>query len=170
MFKFLNLMAAPFIAVSLNAFGAHAKGGSGIPDQAALLFQAIGSTGTAEFTSSAARSTAIHSALGDIKSKVESLETDLEFQCHTVYYDWGKINVHESTNCGSPFQSACYYSAIVHVNVYCLPRDYPQKVAISAERACELEPKPQCMSKEYMDMFKIIENTNYVKIGFPEGM
>ena len=58
-------------------------------------------------------------------------------------------------------------SYTVPVAVYCMPRDYGQKVAISAQNACEAEPKAECMTKEYMDLFAKITRTNLVDVNRP---
>ncbi|MGZ3695166.1 MAG: hypothetical protein ACXWQO_13585 [Bdellovibrionota bacterium] len=178
------LLLALFLAPS-----AFAGKSSGVPETAKMLFQSNG------YASSSANSTlsadtivakAVRTAELNIQQKIagkaenagffagagdEVIATpiNIEYECQAVYRVWSRADAESRDYArGGVFDgSYSVTTANVTVSVYCQPRDFRQKVAISAMQACEKEPKPECMSKDYMDMFGKIQQTIYRDINKP---
>lgn len=133
---------------------------AGIPAGAKLIAQERGSSANVaepSFTSNAA----IASGLAAIQRKLSETNTDV--QCRVVYISWGEL-------VGGRSDRAWTVSSFsVDIEAYCLPRSYQEKVAMSAQQACEREPKPECMSERYMAMFEKIKPTQYLHVNRPQG-
>lgn len=146
-----------------------------LPKTAKLMFQVQGiSNVNGGSSDDAALQQAKDNGILRMQQKIEgdeySAAINVEYQCQGVYRVWGIADVREnqfSTNDGFfsfGGRARTYFSASVTANVYCEPRDFQQKVAISAMQACEKEPKVECMSKEYMEAFSKIQKTAYYDI------
>ena len=169
----------------LSTFGsplAQAKGerSGGLPSTAKLLFQASGRSSTFAGDASLAQSVA-HTQqeakrLIDTNGCTQDCEyatpLNVEYECSAIYLVWDQAESNESRGCGAGSiftmgQTACLRSIDTRASVYCQPRDFRQKVVISAMKACEKEPKPECMSNEYMEKFDKIQQTSYHNINRP---
>jgi hypothetical protein len=164
------MLAAPMAHAANPAVAA--KPSVSLPATAKLLFQSQGFTMGASGSDNTAIQLATDNARNNIQTRIDQGDDshepiNVEYQCQGVYRVWSPANVNEGhygANNGffsSGAQGAAYYNATVTANIYCDPRDFRQKVAISAMQACEKEPKVECMSKEYMDAFAKIEKTTY---------
>ena len=152
-------------AVAAFTSSASAANSPQMPATAKLIYQAYGATMFGAQSDEAATNTTVSTAKADIKKKEEELNLNVEYMCQEIYYKWAPMNSSSrAVSTGSFMESKTYYSANVTVDVYCVPREYAQKVAISAEQACEKDPKPECMSKVYMDLFAKIRPTTYKNI------
>ncbi|MCU1441763.1 MAG: hypothetical protein JWP85_2760 [Rhodoglobus sp.] len=164
----LLILAAP---LAHAAPPAPTKTAISLPATAKLLFQVYGFSNFGGISSaSSALQYASDNARQRMQARIEEGDgshgpINVEYQCQSLYRVWGAPNVsqHESGSADGFFGSGgqVVYDASLAVNIYCDPRDFAQKVAISAMQACEKEPKVECMSKEYMDAFSKIEKTTY---------
>ncbi|MGZ3695167.1 MAG: hypothetical protein ACXWQO_13590 [Bdellovibrionota bacterium] len=168
-------LIALLIFASPMAYAANGKPGVSLPATAKLLFQSQGFTMGASGSDNSAIQLATDQARNNIQNRIDQGDDthepiNVEYQCQGVYRVWSPADVregHYGSNNGffsTSGTGAAYYNATVTANVYCDPRDFRQKVAISAMQACEKEPKVECMSKEYMDAFSKIEKTTYLDI------
>ncbi|MGZ3695168.1 MAG: hypothetical protein ACXWQO_13595 [Bdellovibrionota bacterium] len=171
------------LLTALLGTSAHAKA-TGMPNTAKLLFQITGSTSSIDARSGedAFMAGAVHNAEANIQARIEGKPVssgmftgepeaaiNVEYQCGSVYRVWAQPSASSRTYArGGIFDGTnTSVSASVVVNVYCVPRDFRQKVSISAMQACEKEPKQECMSKEYMEAFSKIQQTTYTDINKP---
>jgi hypothetical protein len=171
---------------SLIGTAAHAKAPP-MPTTAKLLFQTNGSTGSATANGSAESyvAAAVRRAEVNIENRIKgspeiqgglfgmtgepTTPINVEYECRAVYREWTapSVSTHDYARGGIFDGTSTSVTASVTVNVYCVPRDFRQKVSISAMQACEKEPKVECMSKEYMDAFSKIEQTNFYDVNKP---
>jgi hypothetical protein len=116
---------------------------------------------------SVARSNAIQSAANQISQEMDGF--NVEYECRSVYRLWRSFSDSTSSiNNGDVLNThSTYYYATLSIDVLCDPRGFQEKVAISAEKACEKDPKPECMSHQYLDMFSKIKNTAYYDLNRP---
>jgi hypothetical protein len=147
----------------------YASAGATIPPTAKNIGVIIGRSSAGD--ASQARSGALQSAEAQISNEMN--EFNVEYECRAVYREWDSSTESSrgGVNCqyflGMDMCSGTAYDASVTISVFCDPRGFQEKVAISAEKACEKDPKPECMSRQYLDMFSKIKNTAYYDINRP---
>lgn len=175
------IFALSFICSLLVGAPTHA---AGLPASAKMLFQISGSASNWDAKSSEETfiAAAIENAEKNVQARINGEPTqagmftdsakdpiNVEYQCSSVYRVWGQPSASSRTfSRGGIFDGfGISVSAGVTVSVYCVPRDFRQKVVISAMQACEKEPKAECMSKEYLDAFSKMRPTIYQDINKP---
>lgn len=179
-----TLIVTLIALTSANAFARQPA----MPSTAKLLFQVTGFASSATAENSSADSflnMAVRRAEVNIENRIKGEPEQLggmfgssgertnpinvEYECKALYRVWAEPSVTTRNYARGGFfdGTGTSISASITVNVYCAPRDFRQKVAISAMQACEKEPKVECMSKEYMDAFSKIEQTNYYDTNKP---
>ncbi len=78
---------------------------------------------------------------GAVRNK--DTELDVEYKCQTIFYKWS----HEST----------WSKVRAQVGVYCLERNYDQKVVLSLARRCEANPTEECLSEKVKSAIQTVQ-------------
>ncbi|MCU1441762.1 MAG: hypothetical protein JWP85_2759 [Rhodoglobus sp.] len=186
-----TILCSLVVLSTLIASSAHAGRSSGMPNTAKMLFQTSGSVGAYDtgLSADALVQKAVRGAEQNIQDIIkgkrapgasngffgavageDSLKPiNVEYECQSIYRVWSDATAESKSFAkGDIFDGQMTRTdANVTVSVYCQPRDFRQKVSISAMQACEKEPKVECMSKEYMDAFSKIQQTTYSDINKP---
>lgn len=91
----------------------------------------------------------------------DSLEkrSNWEYECEKIQpklivnYSTGKIDEGLFGNKYKQFR--------FHLNIYCTPRSLAQKQIISLYRTCEIDPKKECFSPQYLKYLETLKLTSY---------
>ena len=164
-------MKTLLLTIALNFAPFVAQAESILPNTSRFLFQETASLHT-KGVANAPR--ARREVRNQVQERLEQLKKpsgepiDFRFLCQTVYLQFEPDETVQSGN-GPELQrglqcirwSDCNFLNISRVNVFCEERDFVQRVALSAQQACEREPKPECMSPAYLEMFRKIKPTQF---------